>query len=147
MQISIKDFSALSKEELYDLLALRCKVFVVEQDCPYQDPDGKDDIAFHVMGYEGKDLAAYTRIFRPGDYFEEAAIGRVVTDPKFRGKGLGKDIMQASIDWIETELDQQSIRLSAQTYLERFYSELGFQSEGETYLEDDIPHISMVKKQ
>lgn len=147
MLITVKDYNALSKDELYQLLALRCQVFVVEQDCPYQDLDGKDEKAIHVLGYREGQLAAYTRIFYPGDYFEEAAIGRVVTDPAFRRKGLGKEIMEASIGWISSNLPGHHIRLSAQVYLQRFYNELGFREEGDTYLEDNIPHISMVKKQ
>lgn len=147
MRVSIKAYPSLTKEELYQILALRCEVFVVEQECPYLDPDGKDDKAIHVMGFEGEELAAYTRLFTPGDYFEEAAIGRVVTSPAHRGKGFGKEIMNASIAYLEKDLEQSEIRLSAQTYLQRFYEELGFISEGDTYLEDDIPHISMVKKQ
>lgn len=147
MRVSIKAYPSLTKEELYEILALRCEVFVVEQECPYQDPDGKDDKAIHVMGFEGEELAAYTRLFTPGDYFKEAAIGRVVTSPAHRGKGFGKEIMIASIDHLEKNLGQTEIRLSAQTYLQRFYEDLGFISEGETYLEDNIPHIAMVKKQ
>ncbi|TDQ32826.1 GNAT family N-acetyltransferase [Zeaxanthinibacter enoshimensis] len=146
MNIRIKTFQELELSELYDLLALRCQVFVVEQDCPYLDPDGKDHKAWHVLGFKDDKLVAYTRIFRPGDYFEECSIGRVVVAESERKFGFGKDIMQASIDFIYEQLGEVEISLSAQKYLLKFYRDLGFRERGEPYLEDGIPHMSMVKK-
>ena len=146
MQIEIKKFNELTVRELYDLLQLRSEVFVVEQDCVYQDLDGKDEKAIHVIGKKNNIVVAYTRIFGPGDYFNEASIGRVVVKKKERELGYGKVIMRASIKAVEEQLNTTKIRLSAQTYLLKFYNSLGFTTEGEGYLEDGIPHISMIKK-
>ncbi|AKA34949.1 GNAT family N-acetyltransferase [Flagellimonas lutaonensis] len=140
----IKTFDALTKNELYGLLQLRSAVFVVEQDCVYQDIDGKDQKAFHLLCFHGDQLVGYTRIFRPGDYFQHASIGRVVVRETARKHGLGKVIMLRSIEFIEQELKEKDIELSAQTYLKRFYKSLGFEAVGEDYLEDGIPHVKMV---
>lgn len=145
MDIKIATFKELSREELYDLLQLRAAVFVVEQDCVYQDIDGKDQIALHVLGYSNSDLIAYARVFKPGDYFKEAAIGRVVVAKNNRSGGFGKAIMEAAIKACESQLKTDIISLSAQTYLVRFYNDLGFKSTGQEYLEDGIPHIKMVR--
>lgn len=145
MRILVKDFSELNTVELYDILSLRAAVFVVEQQCAYQDLDGKDQKAIHIMGYSGDDLLAYTRVFAPGDYFNEASIGRVVVSGKARGKGYGKEIMEASIGMVERKFKEKSISLSAQTYLVKLYRELGFNEVGEEYLEDGIPHIRMIR--
>lgn len=146
MQTFIKSFSELSLDELYAILQLRSEVFVVEQDCVYQDMDGKDKKALHILGMEGQELVAYTRCFPPGVYFEEAAIGRVVVPKAFRGKDYGHQIMEASIQAIHKKYHTQAIKLSAQTYLIPFYEHHGFTTVGEGYLEDGIPHIGMVKK-
>lgn len=145
METRLRTFYELSAEELYDLLRLRAAVFVVEQQCIYLDPDGKDSKALHLLGYEGEKLAAYTRLFAPGDYFREASIGRVAVSQEFRGRGLGREIMQASLQAVENRFGPVPICLSAQSYLRRFYEELGFRIEGEEYLEDGIPHILMLK--
>ena len=145
MQVKIVTFDALSLQELYKVLQLRSEVFVVEQDCVYQDIDGKDQKALHVLGFEQEELVAYTRIFPPGYYFEEAAIGRVVVQEKHRNKSYGHDILKASIKAIEEHYNTSRIKLSAQTYLIKFYRSHGFQEVGEGYLEDGIPHIAMVK--
>lgn len=146
MNITAKYYDQLTKDELYSILQLRSEVFVVEQDCVYQDIDGKDDKALHVMGFDGALLVAYTRCFPAGIYFEEAAIGRVVVRDASRKFGYGREIMEASIDEINKRFGNQSIRVSAQTYLDKFYRDLGFIPEGEGYLEDGIPHMSMVLK-
>jgi len=146
MTINIKTFEALTKSELYNILQLRSEVFVVEQDCVYQDIDGLDEKAIHVMGFKQQQLVAYTRIFKPGDYFEEASIGRVVVKKEERKFGFGKDIMLASINFVNNTLNRNIIELSAQVYLKKFYHELGFIAKGETYLEDGIPHIKMAQK-
>lgn len=146
MDVTIKTFKELSKKELYQLLQLRAAVFVVEQDCVYQDLDGKDEKALHVIGSKNDKIVAYTRIFEPGDYFQEASIGRVVVKDSERKYGFGQDIMRASIKAIKERFNENIVHLSAQTYLKKFYNSLGFEQVGEGYLEDGIPHIGMVKK-
>ncbi|WP_418637392.1 GNAT family N-acetyltransferase [Winogradskyella sp.] len=141
----ISAFNELSIVELYDLLQLRSEVFVVEQDCVYQDIDGKDQKALHVLGYKNEKLVAYTRIFKPRDYFKEASIGRVVVEQKERQYKYGYTIMNASIEAIKTYYNETIIRISAQTYLKRFYNNLDFKEVGEEYLEDGIPHIAMLR--
>ena len=143
LTVSILSFDLLSATQLYELLRLRSEVFVVEQECIYQDIDNKDQKATHVLGYVENELVAYTRVFGPGDYFKEASIGRVLVKSEHRIFGYGKKIVQASMDWL-MKTYEKPIRISAQTYLTKFYSDLGFLSEGETYLEDGIPHINMV---
>ncbi len=146
MQWSIKTYKELTKDELYGLLRLRAAVFVVEQDCPYQDVDNKDQKALHVLAVENGEVIAYTRIFNPGDYFQETAIGRVVSNPKYRGLGLGQELMRKSLTFIEEKNIPQPIRISAQTYLKNFYENFGFKQVGIEYMEDDIPHIGMIRK-
>jgi len=145
IEIYTKTFNELSISELYDILQLRSAVFVVEQDCVYQDLDGKDQKAQHVLGIKNNKVVAYTRIFKPGDYFNEASIGRVVVANTERQHKYGYDIMKASINSIETNYNTSIIKLSAQIYLKKFYNNLGFVEKGEGYLEDDIPHIVMIK--
>ena len=143
--IVTKTFNELSTQELYDVLQLRAEVFVVEQDCVYQDVDGKDQKAWHVLGYKDNVLVAYTRIFKPGDYFKESSIGRVVVAEKQRQFKYGYEIMQASIKAIKEEFNETLIKISAQCYLKRFYNNLGFKETGEEYLEDGIPHMAMIR--
>jgi ElaA protein len=143
LEWTVKKFEELTINELYDLLALRAEVFVVEQNCVYQDVDGKDTKALHVLGKENNNLVAYTRIFKPGDYFKEASIGRVVVSPNVRGRKLGYDLMKQSIEAVKTYFQTTNIHISAQCYLMDFYKNLGFEPRGESYLEDDIPHIAM----
>ncbi|PKA82950.1 ElaA protein [Ulvibacter sp. MAR_2010_11] len=144
MEIAVKKFDALTIYELYDILQLRSEIFVVEQDCVYQDLDGKDAKALHVLGWHDGKIVAYTRCFPPGVYFEAASIGRVVVEVNHRKYGFGHDIMKASIEAIENHFGTNSIKLSAQTYLKRFYESHGFSIIGEEYLEDGIPHIAMI---
>lgn len=144
MQIEIKSFSELNCTELYTILQLRSEVFVVEQNCVYQDIDGKDQKAIHILGIVNKELVAYLRIFKPGDYFENASIGRVVVHSTQRKKGFAKEIMEASITFLLEEEKVSKIELSAQLYLEKFYKDLGFKPISASYLEDGIPHIRMV---
>ena len=145
LKTKIKTFSELTTQELYDVLQLRAEVFVVEQDCVYQDVDGKDQKAIHILGYINADLVAYTRIFKPGDYFNEASIGRVVVKESERQHKYGFTIMEASIKAIQDEFNETVIKISAQTYLNNFYNKLGFKTVGEEYLEDGIPHVAMIK--
>mgnify|MGYP000223691494 FL=1 len=146
MEFQIKRFNELSTQELYELLQLRAEVFVVEQNCVYQDVDGKDQKALHVLGYYEDALAAYTRIFNKGDYFEETSIGRVVTSPKYRSMKFGHDLMQVSIDAVKESFNETAITISAQEHLEKFYNAHGFIKSSDSYLEDDIPHIQMKRK-
>ena len=145
MQTIVKSFNELSIHELYEILELRSEVFVVEQDCAYQDVDGEDQEALHLLGYESNILAAYARIFPPGTYLDKACVGRVVVKDTHRGKALGVQLMKAAIEIALKKFETPVIALSAQTYLTKFYKDLGFQPEGEEYLEDGIPHILMVK--
>ncbi len=145
INIFVKEFSQLSTKQLYDILQLRSEVFVVEQNCVYQDLDGKDLNALHILGYKNKKVVAYTRAFKPNDYFENASIGRVVVSKDQRKHNYGNDIMKASIKAIEEHFDETKIILSAQTYLKHFYNSLGFKETGKEYLEDGIPHIKMIK--
>ena len=145
LKTTIKKFEALTTNELYAILRLRSEVFVVEQDCVYQDLDDKDKKALHVIGWYGNTIVAYTRIFDVKLYFNEASIGRVVVDQKHRSKGFGIDIMNASIDAIKKHYNQTQIKISAQTYLIKFYNKLGFKEQGKPYLEDGIPHTAMIK--
>ena len=146
LNLTIKKFDELSVNELYAILRLRSEVFVVEQSCVYQDLDGKDQKALHVIGSTENEIVAYTRIFGPGDYFDEASIGRVVVKKTARKYGYGLEIMKASIKAIELYFKTKEIHLSAQKYLKKFYESLGFVQVGFEYLEDGIPHIGMTKK-
>ncbi|MBM1105215.1 GNAT family N-acetyltransferase [Aurantibacter crassamenti] len=146
MEIFVKTFDNLTKEELYEILQLRAEVFVIEQDCIYQDIDGKDQKALHVFGIKNNQITAYTRIFKPGDYFDKASIGRVLVKSTQRKYGFGELIMKASITAIHEKFREETIHISAQSYLKKFYNSLGFNQEGEEYLEDGIPHIAMIKK-
>ena len=146
MPIVVKTFDELTNQELYDLLQLRSAVFVVEQDCVYQDLDGKDTKALHVLGLKNDKLVAYTRIFGPGIYFEEASIGRVIVAKDERRHDYGNQIMKDSIKAVKDYFNETSIRISAQSYLEKFYTNLGFKAFGDTYIEDGIPHVSMMKE-
>ena len=147
IQFSCKPFYELELEELYQIMVLRQEVFVVEQNCPYLDADGKDQSGFHLMGWDEKGtLVAYTRLLDKGIAYDNyPAIGRVVTSQQVRGSGAGKLLMKASIKAVKQLFPQQkSIKISAQCYLIRFYQSFGFQTTGEEYLEDDIPHIAMI---
>ena len=142
--IITKTFSELDTEDLYQILRLRSDVFVVEQDCVYQDIDNKDQNAIHLYYKENDQIVAYTRIFKAGDYYENPCIGRVVVSKKNRGNDLGKKIMIDSMEYIKQNIKAEKIELSAQKYLDKFYKDLGFYKIGEDYLEDGIPHQRMV---
>ena len=139
----IKRFTALSTSELYNLLQLRSEVFVVEQNCVYQDIDGKDQKALHLIGEIDSEIVAYARLFEAGDYFENASIGRVVVRIDYRDKKWGHALMQQAISGIEDHFKTKNITISAQLYLQQFYESHGFVATSEMYLEDDIPHIEM----
>lgn len=135
----------LGKEQLYALLKLRSDVFVVEQKCAYPDLDGQDlegDI-HHLMGWEDDQLMAYLRLLDPESQGGDVVIGRVVTAPAGRGKGLGHAMMEQALKQAEKHWPQVPIYLSAQAHLQGYYGKYGFVAVGEEYLEDDIPHIGM----
>lgn len=143
MQFTAKPFLQLSVTELHQAYALRSSVFVVEQNCPYQDPDEKDHLALHVLLRKGDLLAGYARILPPGISYKEPSIGRVVVHPTQRGLGAGQELMRYCLQQARELYKGQDIVISAQFYLLRFYSNLGFTAEGEVYPEDNIPHIKM----
>ena len=139
-------FYELSLEELYAVLALRQEVFVVEQNCPFLDADGKDQIGLHFMIFdEHHNLVAYTRLFDLNVYYQGyTSIGRVVTSPKARGGGLGRVLMEKSIEEVKERFGKAPIKIGAQKYLEKFYQSLGFELTGNDYIEDGIPHTYMI---
>ena len=146
MNVAVKTFKELNITELYEILQLRSEVFVVEQDCVYQDLDGKDIDALHIIGIKNNKIVAYTRIFEAGLYFDSASIGRVVVTMEERRYGYGKVIMEASIQAVKEIWKEKTIKISAQIYLKDFYKGLGFEEFGEGYLEDGIPHIGMIRE-
>jgi ElaA protein len=139
-------FEELSPFELYAILQLRNEVFVVEQNCVFQDADDKDRASFHLMGWQEKRLAAYTRLLPAGLAYKEASIGRVVTSPAARRAGLGRELMHQSIHTLFQLWGKQDIQIGAQLYLKKFYESFGFAQMGELYLEDGIEHIHMLRK-
>ncbi len=142
---TIKRFQELSTDELYDILDLRVRVFVVEQNCPYPELDGKDRQSTHVFGREeGGDMVAYSRIVDPGLSYQEPSIGRVLTHQSYRGKGLGDELMEQSMHHIREKFGQVSVKISAQEYLRKYYQNHGFESLSDIYLEDEIPHLEMI---
>lgn len=139
----VKAFNALNNSELYSILQLRSEVFVVEQNCAYQDMDGTDQKSLHLFGVENGNILAYARLIPPGISYEVASIGRVVVSPSIRKKGAGKELMKQAILETKTQFKTENITISAQEYLKSFYNELGFKESGDGYLEDNIPHIKM----
>ena len=140
------DFDSISKEELYDVLSLRQKVFIIEQDCFYEDLDYSDHDANHLLLYKDNKLIGYSRVFPPGIKYDAASIGRIVIDLEYRGKGYGKSITQESIQFLNSYFPESDITISAQYRLIDFYEDQGFEREGSVYLEDDIEHIKMTLK-
>ena len=141
-----KPFNELTPHELYAILRLRSEVFVVEQNCVFLDMDNKDQIAYHLMGYYGGDLVAYTRLLDQNTAYKLMSIGRVVTAPNYRGKGMGKELMEESIKRCYKLFGKYDIKIGAQLYLQKFYERLGFIQSSDMYLEDDIEHIEMIKQ-
>jgi ElaA protein len=139
----LKRFNELSAPELYQILQLRSEVFVVEQNCVYQDMDGKDNKALHLLGIFDDKVVAYSRLFAPGYYFDNASIGRVVINNDYRDRKWGHSLIKESIKAVNSAFGTDAITISAQLYLKKFYEAHGFVQEGEEYLEDGIPHIRM----
>lgn len=148
LRFSCHPFDQLSLHELYDIMALRQTVFAVEQNCPYLDADGKDLQAWHLMGHNGQGaLVCYTRLLPEGiSYNGYTSIGRVVSAPAARGTGIGKILMQRSIEMSLLLFGPKPIKIGAQSHLVRFYEGFGFKSTGEAYLEDGIPHTKMIRE-
>lgn len=140
----LKKFEDQTPHELYAIMQLRNEVFVVEQNCAYQDADNKDLHSFHLMGWKDNKLVAYTRLLPPGLSYPEPSIGRVVTSPSVRKEGYGRELMKTSIDNIYNLFGHQPVRIGAQLYLKNFYASLGFQQTSDVYLEDGIEHIEMI---
>jgi len=143
MKIKWKSFSALTKDELYELLNLRQQVFVVEQDCPFIDADFKDQDCDHLLAYQDNNLIGYLRVAKPGKQYEGPEIGRVVTAEKIRREGAGKILTKEAIEFCASKYPNQEISISAQHRVLNFYQDFGFVPQGEVYLEDDIDHIKM----
>ena len=141
---SCKSFDTLTSAELYSILQLRNEVFVVEQNCVYQDCDDKDPQSHHFMGWQQNKLVAYTRLIPAGVAYDEISIGRVVTSPSVRGNKIGKELMQRSIEKLHELFGKSAIMIGAQLYLKRFYESLGFVQCSNIYLEDGIEHIKMI---
>lgn len=139
-----KRFDALTPYQLYAILQLRNEVFVVEQNCVFQDADDKDQNSYHLMGFGNNKLVAYTRLVPPGYIYTEASIGRVVTSPSVRRSGAGRELMKQSIDRCYHLFGKGPIRIGAQFYLKKFYESFGFQQVSDIYLEDGIAHIYML---
>ena len=144
MNWKIKRFEELTTTELYEILRVRAEVFVVEQTCVYQDLDLKDKKAYHLFCENNGEIVAYLRILDKGVSYPEISIGRVLTRETNRSTGLAREMMQKAISFVEEELSEMQIRISAQLYLKRFYESLGFSVTSDIYLEDDIEHIEMV---
>ena len=139
-----KSFEALTPQELYALLRLRSEVFVVEQNCVFQDMDDKDQKGVHVLGYDGDILVAYSRLLPAGVSYGEMSIGRVLTDTGRRKEGFGIELMKQSIQSMYELYGQRPIKIGAQLYLKKFYEGFGFVQTSDVYLEDGIPHVEMV---
>ena len=140
----VKSFSTLTPNELYALLRLRSEVFVVEENCVFLDADNKDIYCHHLMLFDNKQLIAYARLVPPGISYQEMSVGRVVTAKDARSKGAGKQLMQLAVEYCRKIFGDGPIRIGAQYYLEKFYTEIGFTATGDVYDEDGIEHIEMI---
>jgi len=141
-----KPFDALTPRELYAAMQLRVEVFVLEQNAPFQDADNKDQPSHHLLGFDGDKLLVYARLVPAGvSYPGHISIGRIITAPEVRGKGLGKVLVQRSIDECNRIFGEQTIKIGAQARLERFYNEFGWVKSSEVYIEDGIDHVEMTR--
>lgn len=141
----VKHYPVLTTNEFHDIIALRLKAFVVEQNCSYLDLDGKDKKCYHLICRDGYGkVIATARILPPGLAYPEVSIGRVVIDESSRGQGIGHELMTQSMTFVKDEFGDVPIRISAQKHLENYYGKHGFVSTGKEYLEDDIPHVEML---
>jgi ElaA protein len=143
--IRYTDFDSIPAGDLYQILKLRQDVFIIEQECIYEDIDGLDQQSDHLLMKIGENLAGYSRIVPASGKYPEVSIGRIVVNPLYRGKGFGKEIVRKSLEWIG-ESGSQPVRIEAQAHLQQFYSELGFRKAGDIYILDGIPHLEMLKE-
>ena len=146
MQWYIKKFDELTLEELYEIIKLRVNIFIVEQNCPYIECDGKDYSSTHIFAKVENNIVAYARALPPGISYDEASIGRVTVSKDYRRQKLGLELIKKAIDYIRLELKEPNIRISAQEYLIGFYSSFGFEIVSSTYMEDGLPHIEMLRE-
>ena len=146
MNWELKKFKELKAEEIYKILEIRNEVFIVEQQCAYQDCDGKDENAYHLYLQDNDKIIAYLRILKKGVSYDEISIGRVLVHKNYRGKGIAREMMLKAINFIESNLNEKEIKIQAQSYLVDFYKSLGFKETSNEYLEDNIPHIDMLYK-
>ncbi len=146
MEFQIKSFKELTKEELYEILEARIKVFVIEQNCPYQECDSKDQKSFHLYAKDENIIKAYLRIIPAGISYSEPSVGRVLVNKSFRRSGIGAEMMKKAIEFVKDNFSEDTLRISAQEYILDFYKDLGFEVVSERYLEDDIPHFEMIYK-
>ena len=145
VQWNNKSWEKLTKEEIEEIFIIRSKVFVVEQNCVYQDIDNNDQKAIHVFGKNNNKIIAYSRAFNEGKFFKEASFGRALVDKKFRGKGIGTQLINETIRIMKEKWPNKKIKISAQAHLSKLYQKHGFKPKGEEYLEDGIPHVAMYK--
>ncbi|WP_419881883.1 GNAT family N-acetyltransferase [Peribacillus sp. B-H-3] len=140
----LKKFSELTNHEIYRILEERTRVFVVEQNCPYLEADGKDTACYHLFLEEEGVMQAYLRVVPPGVSYKQASLGRVLVKKEFRGNGLAHELIKRGIEFVQHELRETVIKIQAQAYLEDFYGSFGFKAISEPYIDDYIPHIDML---
>ncbi len=143
-ELETKKFDELTNKELYNLLKERTLVFVVEQNCPYLEVDGKDPYSYHLFKEDNGQIIAYLRIVPAGITYPETSIGRVFVKKEYRGQGIAEELLQRGLDIIQNELKETTVKIQAQDYLRKFYGYFGFQAISEIYLEDNIPHVDML---
>lgn len=144
MNFTLKTFNQLTNTELYNILQERTNVFVVEQNCPYPEVDGKDVQSYHLYKEDNGEIVAYLRILPPGVSYAELSIGRVLVKKEYRGQKLARELMSYALQFIEEELNETTVKIQAQDYLRNFYSSFGFEAISEVYLDDGIPHVDML---
>ncbi len=144
MNFKLKTFNELTNTELYNILQERTNVFVVEQNCPYPEVDGKDVQSYHLYKEQNGQIVAYLRILPPGVSYPELSIGRVLVKKEYRGQRLAHELMARALQFIEDELNETTVKIQAQDYLRNFYSSFGFEAISEVYLDDGIPHVDML---
>ena len=144
MNFTLKKFEQLTTGELYSILKVRTEVFVVEQNCPYPEVDGKDLKSYHLYKEEDGEVIAYLRILPPGVSYEELSIGRVLVKKEYRGQKLAHQMLEYALQFIQNKLNETTVKIQAQAHLRNFYGSFGFKAVTETYLEDNIPHVDMI---
>ncbi|KJL04470.1 MULTISPECIES: GNAT family N-acetyltransferase [Priestia] len=145
MSWCIKSFQELTNDELYEILQLRTSIFVVEQKCAYLEVDGKDKFAYHLFKKENKKIIAYLRVLPKGISYKEASLGRIIVKQAQRGTGLGRELVARGIDFLENELHEKTIKIQAQSRLQKFYESFGFKPISDIYADEGLPHVDMLK--